>query len=114
VVGDGTASSASAAPKQPTTNAEQAHQQQVDSYRERIRGYQSQIDAIDQRIAQLKNFKADNTSPSGGININHGYDMVPLEDQVKQLEEQKKKVQAKLDDTEAEARQDGIEPGELR
>lgn len=114
VVGDGTTPSGNAPAKRPTTDADQARQQQIDSYRERIRDYQSQIDAIDQRIAQLKNFKGDNTSPSGGININHGYDMVPLEDQVKQLEEQKKKLQAKLDDTEAEARKNGIEPGELR
>ncbi|HUN61472.1 MAG TPA: hypothetical protein VMU53_05770, partial [Candidatus Sulfotelmatobacter sp.] len=66
------------------------------------------------RIAQLKNFKADNTTPSGGINLHQGYDTVPLEDQVKQLEEKKAKLQANLDDTEAEARKNGIEPGELR
>ncbi|HTZ47302.1 MAG TPA: hypothetical protein VMH20_06905 [Verrucomicrobiae bacterium] len=114
VVGNETASPTSAPAKPSSTDAGQARQQLVDSFRERIRNYQSQIDAIDQRIAQLKNFKADNTSPSGGININHGYDMVPLEDQVKQLEEQKKKLQGKLDDTEAEARKNGIAPGELR
>lgn len=114
VVGDESAPSTIAPMKRPRTDAEQGRQQQIDSYRERIRNYQSQIDAIEQRIAQLKNFKADNTSPSGGINLNQGYDMVPLEDQVKQLEEQKKKLEAKLDETEAEARKNGIEPGELR
>jgi hypothetical protein len=114
VVGDDRAPSLSAPTKEPASPSEQSRQKQVDSYRDRIREYQSQMDAIDQRIAQLKNFKADNTSPSGGINLHQGYDMVPLEDQVKQLEEQKKKLQAKLDDTEAEARKDGIEPGELR
>jgi chaperonin cofactor prefoldin len=114
VVGDDNAPSTGALSKPSTSSAEQSHQQQVDSYRDRIRNYQSQIDAIDQRIAQLKNFKADNTTPSGGINLNEGYDMVPLEDQVKQLEEKKAKLQSKLDDTEAEARKNGIEPGELR
>jgi len=114
VVGDDGASSSSSPNKQPTSSGEQSHQQQVDSYRDRIHNYQSQIDAVDQRIAQLKNFKADNTTPSGGINLHQGYDTVPLEDQVKQLEEKKAKLQANLDDTEAEARKNGIEPGELR
>jgi hypothetical protein len=113
VVGDEGASSSSPT-KQPPSSGEQSHQQQVDSYRDRIHNYQSQIDAIDQRIAQLKNFKADNTTPSGGINLHQGYDTVPLEDQVKQLEQKKAKLQANLDDTEAEARKNGIEPGELR
>jgi hypothetical protein len=114
VVGGQTAASPSAEAKVPSPPSEETRQEQVNSYRERIRDYQSKMDAIDQRIAQLKNFKADNTSPSGGINLHQGYDMVPLEEQVKQLEEQKKKLQAKLDDTEAEARKNGIEPGELR
>jgi hypothetical protein len=114
VVGDESAPSSSAPQKQPASNSDQARKQQIDSYRERIQSYQAQIDAIDQRIAQLKSFKADNTAPSGGIDLHQSYDMVPTEDQVKQLEEEKKKLQAKLDDTEAEARKNGVEPGELR
>ena len=69
---------------------------------------------MDKRIAQLKNFKGENTSPSGGININQGYNMVPVEDQVKQLEEKKKQLEAKIEDTENEARKNGIDPGDLR
>jgi hypothetical protein len=114
VVGDESAPSSSAPQKQPASNSDQARKQQIDSYRERIQSYQAQIDALDQRIAQLKSFKADNTAPSGGIDLHQSYDMVPTEDQVKQLEEEKKKLQAKLDDTEAEARKNGVEPGELR
>lgn len=40
--------------------------------------------------------------------------MVPVEDQVKELDDQKKRLQAKLDDIESEARKNGIEPGDLR
>ena len=91
-----------------------ARQKQIANYRDRIKDYQDQIDAIDKRISQLKDFKAENSTPTGGINPTQGYNMVPVEDQVKQLDDQKKRLQAKLDDTESEARKNGIESGDLR
>ena len=87
---------------------------QIDSYRQQIGELHNQIDAVDQRIAQLKNFKGENGSPTGGINPNKGYNMVPLEDQVKQLEAKKKQLQGQIDDLENEARKNGIDPGKLR
>jgi chromosome segregation ATPase len=97
-----------------TEGSADARQKQIADYRNRINDYQNQIDAIDKRIAQLKDFKAENSAPTGGINPAQGYNMIPVEDQVKQLDDQKKKLQAKLDDTESEARKNGIEPGDLR
>ena len=89
-------------------------QGQVDAYRKQIGEIRDQIDAADQRIAELRNFKGENTSPTGGINPNKGYNMVPVEDQIKQLEAKKKKLQAQIDDVENEARKNGIDPGKLR
>jgi uncharacterized protein (UPF0335 family) len=40
--------------------------------------------------------------------------MVPVEEQVKQLEDKKKKLQSKIDDIEVEARKNGIDSGDLR
>jgi uncharacterized protein (UPF0335 family) len=62
----------------------------------------------------LKDFKGENSSPTGGINMNQGYDMVPVEDQVKQLEAKKKKLETQIEDVENEARKNGIDPGKLR
>jgi len=90
------------------------HQQQVEEYRSQIRELRDRIEAVDKRIAQLKDFKAENTSASGGIDLHQRYNMVPVTDQVKQLEEAKKKLQAQIEDIETEARKSGIEPGELR
>jgi len=92
----------------------QGQESQIDSYRQQIGELRNQIDAADQRIAQLKNFKGENGSPTGGINPNQGYNMVPLEDQVKQLEAKKKQLQGQIDDLENEARKNGIDPGKLR
>ena len=62
----------------------------------------------------MKNFKAEDSSPSGGINPNGRYIMVPLDEQVKQLEAKKKQLEANIEDLENQAKKEGIEPGELR
>ena len=117
VVGDADAATADSKKKSDSNNADpknQARRRQIDEYRKQLRQLQAQIDAIDKRISQLKNFKGDNTSSSGGININQSYNMVPVEDQVKQLEEKKKQLQAKMDDVESEAHKNGITSDDLR
>jgi hypothetical protein len=116
VVGDSSSSGTARGSSQSTgasaDNSEQARQ--VENYREQIRQLQAQLDATDKKIDDLRNFKADNTSSSGGINPNHGYSMTPIPDQIKQLEEQKKQIQDKMDAVTDEARKKGIEPGQLR
>src|ERR1700682_2962151 len=91
-----------------------AHQKQVDRYKEQMKQFQAQIDATDKQIDKLKNFKAENSAPSGGIAPTQAYSMTPPEDQVKQLEDKKKQLQAKMDDTEQEARRNGVSRDELR
>jgi hypothetical protein len=86
----------------------------VANYREQLRQLRGQQDDIDKKIADYRNFKADNSSPSGGINVRNRYSMTPAEDQIRQLEEKKKQIQARIDALEEEARKNGIEPGELR
>ena len=116
VVGEQNFSDDDPATKTSSQNAGQKRlrQQQISYYRDQIQQLQGQIEAADKRISQLKNFKGENTAPSGGINPSHGYNMVPVEDQVKQLEERKKQLQAKIQDVENDAKKNGLEPGDLR
>ena len=93
---------------------DEARSKEIENYRSQIQELRSQFDAIDQRAAQLKSFRAENTSPSGGINLNHGYNMDPIEDQLKQLEARKKQLESKIADIEIAAEKKGIEPGDLR
>jgi len=103
------------AQEQSAGNAnDEARSKEIENYRSQIQELRSQIDAIDQRAAQLKSFRAENTSPSGGINLNHGYNMDPIEDQLKQLEARKKQLESKIADIEIAAEKKGIEPGDLR
>jgi hypothetical protein len=99
---------------QKTATATGAREKQAGAYRERLHQLNNQLETIDKKISQLRNFKADNTSPSGGINMNHGYYMTPVEDQVKEWEEKKKQVRAQIDAVEEQARKNGFEPGQLR
>jgi hypothetical protein len=116
VVGDSSSSGGAKGSSQSTgTSPENSAQaNEVESYRDQIRQLQAQLDATDKKIDDLRNFKADNTSSSGGINPNHGYSMTPIPDQIKQLEENKKQIQDKIDAVTDEARKKGIEPGQLR
>jgi hypothetical protein len=116
VVGDSSSSGAAKSSSQPggasSDNSTQGNQ--VEYYRDQIRRLQAQINATDKKISDLRNFKADNSSASGGINPNHGYSMTPIPDQIKQLEDKKKQIQDKMDAVTDEARKKGIEPGQLR
>jgi uncharacterized protein YlxW (UPF0749 family) len=109
---DTTSSSKDASAK--TTSASSLREKRVGAYRDRLHQLHNEMEATDKKISELRNFKADNTSSSGGINMNHRYSMTPLEDQVKSLEEKKKQLQAQIDAVEDEARKNGVEPGQLR
>jgi len=91
-----------------------ARYKQAAPYRDRLHQLNNQLETIDKKIYELQNFKADNSSPSGGINMHQRYDMTPVEEQVKELEEKKKKVKAQIDAVEDLARKNGFEPGQLR
>jgi hypothetical protein len=97
-----------------TGAADDPRQGKIQRYRAAIAELRKKIDAGDARIAQLKNFKAEDSSPNGGINPNRGYNMIPLDEQMKQLEEKKKQLLASIEDLENQAKKEGIEPGDLR
>jgi chromosome segregation ATPase len=116
VVGDANSSNGSSEARQEeSAGSENATQEsQISNYREQLRQLQAQLDVTDKKIDDLRNFKAEDTSASGGINPNHGYTMTPVADQIKQLEDKRKQIQDKIDAVTDEARKKGIEPGQLR
>ena len=113
VVGDGKSAN-SHRPAEESNDSYDAHAELVRNYRDQVQQLREQIDAADSRIEQLKNFKGENTNAAAGINMNRRYNMVPVEEQLKQLEERKTKLRAKIDDLEVQAKKNGIDPGEVR
>jgi hypothetical protein len=120
VVGDPELANATSESRKWNTDSDSANgsnlerEKAIANYREQLRQLREQQDGIDKKITDFRNFKADNASPSGGINIRNRYSMTPAEDQIRQLEDKKKQIQTKIDAIEDEARKNGIEPGELR
>jgi chromosome segregation ATPase len=116
VIGDKNQSSENAKDYENEADSDEADQKQarVNQYRDALEQLRAQIDDADRRIDKLRNFKGENTRPDGGINPNQKYNMVPPEEQVKQLEARKKQLQAKIEDLENQARKEGIDAGDLR
>jgi chromosome segregation ATPase len=99
---------------QKSASGSGARDKQAAAYRDRLHQLNNQLETVDKKISQLRNFKADDASASGGINMNHRYSRTPVEDQVNELEEKKKQIQAQIDAVEDQARKSGFEPGQLR
>ena len=99
---------------QKLTTGSSARDQQAAVYRDRLHKLNIQLETINKKIAELRNFKAENSSPSGGINMHQRYDRTPVEEQVKELEEKKKHSQGQIEAVEDQARKNGFEPGQLR
>jgi hypothetical protein len=109
VVGD----SSQAHHDEGTTNSTNRNNaQRIAAYRNQILQYHKQMDTVDKQIADFRDFKVDNSS--GGMNPHGRYSMTSPEDRIKQLEDKKKQIQAKIDAIEEAARKEGIEPGQLR
>ncbi|HUL15252.1 MAG TPA: hypothetical protein VLV88_04590 [Terriglobales bacterium] len=75
---------------------------------------QAQMNDTDQKIAQLKNIQSGATSGNSEMQLHHGYNMDPLPDQIKKLEDKKTQIQTQMDAIYEQARKNGIEPGQLR
>jgi hypothetical protein len=120
VVGDPAQASSSSDSQQKNTGSDSGNSanseraRAIATYREQLRQLREQQDGIDKKITEFRNFKADNASPSGGINVRNRYSMTSTEDQIRQLEDKKKQIQVKIDAIEEDGRKNGIEPGELR
>jgi hypothetical protein len=99
---------------QKITTGSSARDQQAAVYRDRLHKLIIQLETINKKIAELRNFRAENGTPSGGINMHQRYDMTPVEELVKELEEKKKHVQGQIEAVEDQARKNGFEPGQLR
>ncbi len=106
------------APRKPEDNRTRAHGQAsasaIAAFRKELQSLRARLEETERQISDLRNFKADNTSPSSGIKLTGRYNMVPLEEQIRQLEAKRKQIQARIDDLEDQARKLGIPPGDLR
>ena len=89
--------------------------QYIANTRKELAKLQSQLDDTNKQLADLKEF-SDGKAPatSSGYEINKGYNRVPVNQQITNLEAKKKQLQDKIGALLDEARKKGVEPGDLR
>jgi len=106
VVGDAKVNSKS----HSTSNGKDAN---AANYKQQLAKLQAQLDDINNKIAELKNFNGESNKDTG-IQTNHHLNRGSVPDQIAQLETKKAKVTEQMQKIYDDARHNGIEPGALR
>jgi hypothetical protein len=116
VVGNGAPASSAHGSAKSADNppSDDPREKQIARYRDQLRPLRQQLEITEKKLSDVRNFKGENTSASGGINMSQSYSTTPVEDQIKQLEAKRKELQDRIDAIEDDARKNGVEPGELR
>ena len=92
-----------------------ADEQYIANARKELAKLQAQLEDTKKQLADLKEFSEGKApATSSGYEINKGYNRVPVNQQITNLEAKQKQLQGKIDALLDEARKKGVEPGDLR
>ena len=94
-------------------SAKSVNAQYATNVRKQIDKLQKQLADIDVQLADLKKFK-DGESTGGTMQLHKHYNMTPIDQQITELQEKKKRIQAQMDALLDDARKKGMQPGQLR
>ncbi|MGH9740947.1 MAG: hypothetical protein ACRD51_01215 [Candidatus Acidiferrum sp.] len=98
-----------------TTQDSKANGQYIASTRKQLEKLQSQLDDTEKQLADLQDFSDGKTpATSGGYQFTKGYNRVPVDQQISNLQAKKKQIEGKIDALLDEARKKGVQPGDLR
>lgn len=98
-------------PANPNQTADTATAARIRKNLEKLQG---QLDDVNAKLKSFKEFQQGETVSTTGREVNKGVNRVPVDQQVAQLEEKKKQLEAQIGDLYDEARKKGVEPGQLR
>jgi hypothetical protein len=108
VVGDKRDQSYHRSPAQP------AYPATVSWIRKSLEKLNAELDETNRKLASLKKFEAGDEVKDPGRQIDKGLNRTPPDQQIKQLEASKKKLEAEIGDLLDKARKKGIDAGQLR
>jgi hypothetical protein len=100
--------------KSKSTSHSPANPQYIAKTKLELQKLQGQIVDADKQLAKLKSFSEGEPVGSGAQEFHKGYNNQPIEQQRVNLEAKKKDLQAKIDALLDQAREKGVEPGQLR
>lgn len=89
--------------------------QYIANTKKQLETLQGQLKDTEQQLSDLKDFQAGKPpATTGAYKINNGYNRVPVDQQISNLQNKRAQIQQKIDDLLDEARKKGVEPGQLR
>jgi hypothetical protein len=87
----------------------------IAAVRQQLQRLQSNLDQVDQQLAQLKAFSKGDAKNTGGMQKDTWhYNSSSVEEQLRHLQEKKLNLQTAIDNLLDASRKSGIEPGQLR
>ena len=87
----------------------------IANFRQQLQKLQAQLAVTDQQLSDLKDFSKGNSKHTGGLQQDTWqYNMSSVDEQIRNLQDRKTKIQASIDSLLDLARKNGIEPGQLR
>jgi len=75
---------------------------------------QSQLDEVNNKLKSYKQFQDGEPVSTGARDVTKGYSRTPVDQQMVQLLDKKKQLEAEIGDLVDEARAKGVDPGQLR
>jgi len=75
---------------------------------------QSQLDEVNNKLKSYKQFQDGEPVSTGARDVSKGYSRTPVDQQMAQLLDKKKQLEAEIGDLVDEARAKGVDPGQLR
>lgn len=89
--------------------------QYIANAKKQLEKLQGQLKDTEQQLSDLKDFQAGKPpATTGSYEISKGYNRIPVDQQISNLENKRAQIQQKIDDLLDEARKKGVEPGQLR
>jgi uncharacterized protein (UPF0335 family) len=86
----------------------------VERIRKNLERLQDQLDDVEKKLKSYKEFLEGETVSTGARDMGKGVVRTPVDQQIAQLQDKKKKLEDQIGDLYDEARKKGIDPGQLR
>ena len=103
------------APQGSSTRGSVPDAQFIANAKKQLDKLQGQLKDTEQQISDLKDFQAGKPpATTGSYEISKGYNRMPVDQQISNLENKKTQIQQTIDDLLDELRKKGVEPGQLR
>jgi uncharacterized protein (UPF0335 family) len=86
----------------------------VERIRKNLQKLQGQLEDVNKKLKSYQDFQNGESVSTGAREMDKGVNHVPVDQQILQLQEKKKDLEAQISDLYDEARKKGIDPGQLR